>query len=65
MVMACLEGFNYRAPGREPLLRLAAMFGGGAICLWSLARHTALSSSPRTRPSAQFAGSAQLMVCWK
>lgn len=42
MVLACLEGFSYRAPGWEPLLRLAAMIGGGAICLWSLARYSAM-----------------------
>jgi hypothetical protein len=42
MVMACLEGFSYRAPGWEPLLRLAAMIGGGAICLGSLARYTSM-----------------------
>ena len=42
MVMACLEGFSVRAPGWEPLLRLAAMIGGGAFCIWSLARYIAM-----------------------
>ena len=42
MVMACLEGFSFRAPGWEALLRLAAMIGGGAICIRSLARYTAM-----------------------
>ena len=39
MVLACLEGFSLRAPGWEPVLRLAAMFAGGAVCIWSLARY--------------------------
>jgi hypothetical protein len=39
LVMACLEGFRFRAPGLEPLLRLAAMFAGGAIGMVSLNRY--------------------------
>lgn len=39
LVMACLEGFRFRAPGLEPLLRLAAMFAGGAIGMASLNRY--------------------------
>ena len=42
MVLACLEGFSLRAPGWEPLLRLAAIFGGGAVCIGSLMRYNAM-----------------------
>jgi ribosomal protein L40E len=42
MVMACLDGFSFRAPGWESLMRLAAMAGGGAIGIWSLARYLAM-----------------------
>jgi hypothetical protein len=42
MVMACLEGFSFRAPGLEPYLRLAAMVGGAALCMWALARYKAI-----------------------
>ena len=41
MVLACLEGFSLRAPGWEPLLRLSAMFAGGAVCIWALVRYRA------------------------
>ena len=41
LVLACLEGFSFRAPGWDPLLRLGAMFGGGAACVWSLTRYFA------------------------
>jgi ribosomal protein L40E len=40
-VLACLEGFSFRAPGWEPVLRLAAMIGGLAVCVWSLRRYFA------------------------
>ncbi len=39
LVMACLEGFRFRAPGLEPLLRIAAMFVGGTIGMASLNRY--------------------------
>ena len=39
VVLACLEGFSFRAPGWEPVLRLAAMIGGVAFCIWSLRRY--------------------------
>jgi ribosomal protein L40E len=42
LVLACLEGFSFRAPGWESLMRLAAMIGGGAIGIWSLARYLAM-----------------------
>ena len=41
MVLACLEGFSFRAPGWEPVIRLAAMIAGIAVCLWSLSRYIA------------------------
>lgn len=44
LVMACLEGFSFRAPGLEPLLRLAAMFAGGAVGMGSLRRYTRMLS---------------------
>jgi hypothetical protein len=39
MVMACVDGFSFRAPGFEPFLRLSAMVAGCAICMWSLVRY--------------------------
>ena len=39
LVMACLEGFRFHAPGLEPLLRLTVMFAGGAIGVASLNRY--------------------------
>jgi hypothetical protein len=42
LVMACLDGFSFRAPGWESLMRLAAMIVGGAIGIWSLARYLAM-----------------------
>ena len=42
MVLACLEGFSMRAPGWEPLLRLGAILGGGAVCIGSLVRYKAM-----------------------
>ena len=41
VVLACLEGFSFRAPGWEPVLRLAGMAGGLAACVWSLRRYLA------------------------
>lgn len=35
-VIACLEGFSLRTPWWETLLRLSAMVGGGAICMWTV-----------------------------
>ena len=42
LVLACLEGFRLRAPGLEPLLRLAAMFAGGLVGLASLNRYLSM-----------------------
>ena len=36
MVLACLEGFSFRSPWLEFLLRLAAMIAGGVVCLWAV-----------------------------
>jgi hypothetical protein len=41
MVLACLEGFSFRAPGWEPVWRLAAMIAGTALSLWSIRRYFA------------------------
>lgn len=41
MVLACLEGFSFRGPGWEPVLRLAAMIAGTALSLWSIRRYFA------------------------
>jgi ribosomal protein L40E len=41
MVLACLEGFSFRAPGWEPVLRLVAMIAGTALSLWSIRRYFA------------------------
>jgi hypothetical protein len=37
--MASLEGFNLRLPAWEILLRLCAMVGGTAFCLWTWRRY--------------------------
>ena len=42
LVMACLEGFSFRAPGVEPLLRIGAMFAGVVVCVWTLRRYLAM-----------------------
>jgi ribosomal protein L40E len=42
LVLACLEGFSSRAPGAEPLVRMVAMFAGGALGVASLRRYTRL-----------------------
>jgi ribosomal protein L40E len=39
MVIASLEGFSLRTPAWETLLRLIAMLGGGALCLWTIKRY--------------------------
>jgi len=36
MVIASLEGFSLRTPAWETLLRLIAMLGGSALCLWAI-----------------------------
>ena len=41
MVLACLEGFSFRAPGWDPVWRLAAMIVGTALSLWSIRRYFA------------------------
>jgi len=38
-VIASLEGFSLRTPAWETLLRLIAMLGGSALCLWTLKRY--------------------------
>jgi hypothetical protein len=39
VVLACLEGFRFGAPGWEPVLRLTAMIAGLAVSVWSLRRY--------------------------
>ena len=39
MVLASLEDLNLRLPTWETLLRLAALIGGSAICLWTVRRY--------------------------
>jgi len=39
MVIASLEEFNLRTPAWETLLRIIAMLGGSALCLWTLKRY--------------------------
>jgi ribosomal protein L40E len=39
MVLASLEDLNLRMPTWETLLRLAALIGGSAICLWTVRRY--------------------------
>ena len=36
MVLACFEGFSFRAPGLKPFLLLAVMLGGAVLCVVSL-----------------------------
>jgi len=38
-VIARLEELNLRTPAWETLLRLAAILGGSALCLWALKRY--------------------------
>ena len=42
MVLACFETFSFRAPGIRPILMLALMGGGAALCIASLRRYLAL-----------------------
>ena len=35
-VLACLEGFSFRTPAWETVMRFAAMMAGAAICLWTV-----------------------------
>ena len=39
MVIASLEEFSLRTPAWETLLRLIAMLGGSALCLWAIKRY--------------------------
>lgn len=39
MVLACIEGFSFRAPGLAPLIRLAAIVAGVAAGTWALGRY--------------------------
>jgi len=42
VVLACFEGFSFRMPAWETLMRLAAMMAGGAVCWWTLRRYLAM-----------------------
>ena len=42
LLTACLEGFNARAPGVEPLLRLIGMLAGLCGGVWSVRRYGAI-----------------------
>jgi hypothetical protein len=39
LLTACLEGFSYRAPGLEPLLRLIGLFAGCSGGVWAVRRY--------------------------
>lgn len=39
MVLASLEGFSFRTPAWETMLRFAAMIGGGVVCMWTVRRY--------------------------
>jgi hypothetical protein len=39
MVIASFEEFSQRMPAWETLVRLAAVIGGGAVCLWAFRRY--------------------------
>ena len=42
MVLASAEDFSLRMAGWEPLLRLAAIVAGCAVCLWTTRRYLAM-----------------------
>jgi ribosomal protein L40E len=42
LLTACLEGFDARAPGLEPLLRLAGMLAGIFVGVWAVRRYGAI-----------------------
>jgi len=42
LLTACLEGFDARAPGLEPLLRIAGMLAGACGGVWSVRRYGAI-----------------------
>jgi hypothetical protein len=42
LLTACLEGFNLRAPGLEPFVRLFGMLAGCAGGVWSVRRYGAI-----------------------
>jgi ribosomal protein L40E len=42
LLTACLEGFNSRAPGMEPFLRLAGMLAGICVGVWAVRRYGAI-----------------------
>jgi hypothetical protein len=37
--VACLEGISLRGAGWETVMRICAMIGGSAACLWTLRRY--------------------------
>jgi hypothetical protein len=39
VVLACIEGFSFRAEGWEPFMRLAVMIAGSALGAWALGRY--------------------------
>jgi ribosomal protein L40E len=42
VVLACFEGFSFRMPAWETLMRLLVMMVGGAVCWWTLRRYLAM-----------------------
>jgi hypothetical protein len=42
LLAACLEGFSSRAPGLEPLIRLAGVFAGCCVGVWAIRRYGAI-----------------------
>ncbi len=42
LVLACLEGFSFKAPGWEPVVRFAGMTAGVVLCMWTLQRYIAM-----------------------
>jgi hypothetical protein len=42
LVLACLEGFSFKTPGWEPVVRFAGMTLGVVLCMWTLQRYIAM-----------------------
>lgn len=42
VVMAGLEGFGFQAMGWEPMMRIAVILGGAAVCFWTLRRYLSM-----------------------
>jgi len=41
-VIAALEGFSFREPGWEPMLRIVVILGGSIACFWTLQRYMSM-----------------------